>query len=149
MKAVVAAVVDVGFGFVDHDLEIAAILKFGAHPLGVFIEFGGIVGTGEQVLEEDGVGNADGPQVLHGPAQQAGLDMLIAGENNLADFDLRALLDHEGEAQGSGRNGPNLGADGGELTAVLGEQLLDHHLSAFDLGGVVLAFDRKAPLYVP
>ncbi len=39
-----------------------------------------------------------------------------------------------------------LGADGGELVTVLGEEILEDGLGALDAGGVVLAFDGEADL---
>ena len=68
------------FGSCTQDLEISAILILGANPLGVFFELGGVVGLGENVLQEDGVRDSDRLQVLHGGAQNAAVDVLVALE---------------------------------------------------------------------
>ena len=65
--------------------------------------------------------------------------LLIAVEDDLADLDGGAFLDVEGEGDGGGRDGLDFGADGGELVAVLAEQLLEDDFGALDAGGVVLA----------
>ena len=143
MEARVAGVVNLGLGILHQHFEVAAVLIFRAHPLGVFVELGGVVSLGEEVFQEDGVRNADRLQVLHGAAQNAGVDVLVADEGNLADFDLGPFLHHERDAHRGRRNGANFGADGGELPAVLGQQFLDRDFGFLDFGGIVLAFHRQ------
>ncbi len=137
----VSGVVNLGFGVVNQNLEIAAILVFGADAFGVFFQFGGVVSLGEQVFEEDGVRDADGLQVLHGRAQGAVVDMFVASEADVADLNLGAFFDDEGDGDGGGRDGTDFGANGGELTAVLGEQLLQNNFGLLDFGGIVLALN--------
>ena len=65
MESLVSGVVDLGLRVADTRLEISTILVFGADPLGIFFELGGVVGSGEDVFEEDRVRNADRAQILH------------------------------------------------------------------------------------
>ena len=60
-----ALVADLGRRLADDGLEVAAVAVGLAHALGVLFELAGVEGAGEQVLEKDGVRNADRPQVLH------------------------------------------------------------------------------------
>src|SRR6202030_2435768 len=62
--------------------EIPAILQRAANPLGIFLELAGIVGAGEDVLQEDRVRNPDRPQVSHGRAQLARRHSVIPGKAN-------------------------------------------------------------------
>ena len=52
-------------------------------------------------------------------------DVLVAVEADVADLDRRAFLDTEGDCDRGRRNGLDLGRDGGELVAVLGQQVLE------------------------
>ena len=61
-----ALVANLGLRLLDGGVGVALVAVGLAHALGVFFELGGVVGLGEEVLEDDGVGNADGLQVLHG-----------------------------------------------------------------------------------
>src|SRR5664279_2977561 len=72
--------------------------------------------------------------------------MLVAGEVNLANLNRGAFLDIEVDLHRGGRNGLDLGADGRELVAVLGENLAQHSLGPLDLGRVILAFLGEADL---
>ena len=81
-------------------------------------------------------------------AQGAVVDVFVAPETDVADLDLRAFLDHEGDGDGGGRDGTDFGADGGELTAVFGEQSFQDDFGFLDFGGVVLALDRQPDLAV-
>ena len=90
-----AFIADVGGGLADDGLEVAVVLVGHADPLGVFFELAGVVGAGEEVLQEDGMRNADRPQVPHGGAKGAAVDVLVAGEADVADLDRRAFLDVE------------------------------------------------------
>ena len=74
--------------------------------------------------------------------------MLVAGELDLAHLYRGAFLDVEVDLDGSRRNGLDVGLDGGELVAVLGEQFFEDRLGALDLGGIVLALDGKADLFL-
>src|ERR1039458_3227128 len=144
MDALMPGVVDFCLGIVHHDFEVAPVLVLGAHPLGVFSKLGGIVGLGKDILQENGMGNADRSQILHRRAQNPRLDILVAFELDLADFDLRSFLDHECEADRSGRNLPQFCANGGELPPVFGKQVLDGNLCLLEAGGIVLTFDHQA-----
>ncbi len=146
VKASGADVADLGLRVVNGSLEVAALLVGVADHFHVFAELGGVVGAREKVFQEDGVGDADGPRVAHGVAQRARLHVLVVLELDAAHLHLGAFLNHEGDGNGSRRNLPNLGADGGELAAVLGQQVLDHNLGALDAGWIVLAFLGKRDL---
>ena len=73
---------------------------------------------------------------------------LLPSKVNLADLNLGAFLDHKGDADRGRRNRPNLGADGGELASVFGQQFLDRHFGFLDLGGIVLALWGQSDLRV-
>ncbi len=59
-------------------------------------------------------------------AQVARRDVLIAGELDLAHLDRGAFLNVEVDGDRGRRNRLDVGLDGGELVAVLGEQLADY-----------------------
>ncbi len=92
--------------------------------------------------------DADGLQVLAWSAQLARAERVVALEGDLADLDRRAFLDVEGQRDGGGRDGLDIGPDGGELVAVLAEHLLQHDFGALDARGIVLAFDGEADLFL-
>src|SRR5208282_4643577 len=48
VKALASGVMDLGFGLIDENLEVAAVLVFGADAFGIFFELGGVVGLGEE-----------------------------------------------------------------------------------------------------
>src|SRR5208282_2124864 len=146
VEAFVSGVVDFGFGLVDQHFEVAAVLELSANALGIFFELGGVVGLGEEIFQKDGMRDADGLKVLHGRTQSAVIDMFIAPETNVSNFDLGPLFDDEGDADCCGRNGADFGADSGELTSVLGEQFFEHYFGSFDLGGIILVFHGESDL---
>ena len=119
-----------------------------AHALGILFQLGGVKSLREKILEDDGIGDADGLQVLHRAAQQECVDVLVAAEMNLAHFDGRAFLDVEVHLHRGRRNGLDLGLDGGELVAVLRQNVLEHSLGPLDARGVVLALDGEANLFL-
>src|SRR5271156_2996829 len=90
-----ALIPDMRGGDIDRGPEIAPILQRAANPLGIFLEFAGVVGAGEDVLQEDGVRNSNGPQVFHGRAQLARTHRAIALEGDISHLDGRAFLDDE------------------------------------------------------
>src|SRR5580658_3276892 len=139
-----SGIVDYGLRLLNQHFEVTAILVLGANPLGVFIEFGGIVGLREQILQKDGVWDPDGLQILHRTAQNAAVDVLISFEGNLTDLDFGSFLDQEGEAHGVWRDGMNLGPNRRVLSSVLSQQLLDRDLGLLYLGRIVLAFDGQS-----
>ena len=87
--------------------------------------------------------DADGSEVLHGPAQGAVIDVFVAPEADLPNLDFGPLLDDESNAHGGGRNRADFGADGGELAPVLGEQLFEDNFGLLDLRGIVLVLNRE------
>jgi hypothetical protein len=141
-----ALVANLRLRLLDGGVGVALVAVGLAHALGVFFELGGVVGLGEEILKDDGVGNADGLQVLHGPAQVEPADVPVAHELDFAHLHHRAFLDVEVDLHRGRRDGLDVGLDGGELVAVLGQQLLDDGLGLRDLGGIVLAFHRKRNL---
>ena len=72
--------------------------------------------------------------------------MFVAAETDAPDLDLGPFLNDESDADGGGRDGADFGADGGELTTMLGEQFLEDNFGLLDLGGIVLALDRESDL---
>ena len=72
VETLMTGVMNLSLGILTSDLEVAAVLVVIADPLGVFFEFGGVVGLGEQVFEEDRVRDADRLQVLHRGPQSRG-----------------------------------------------------------------------------
>ncbi len=60
------------------------------------------------------------------------------------NLNLGPLLDDESDADRSGRESAYFGADGGELTPVLGEQFLQDNFGFLDLRGIVLALHRES-----
>ncbi len=144
----VARVLDVGLRVVHQHLEVAAVLIFGAHALDVFVQFGGVVGLGKNVFQEDRVRDADRLQVLHRRSQGAGVHVLVSLKPDVPHLHLGSFADHEGHADRGGRNGTNFGADRRKLAPVLGQQLFQYNLGLLDLGRIVLAFYRKTDLAV-
>src|ERR1019366_6394574 len=125
---------------VGHDrLEVTLGLVFVADAFRVFLQFGGIEGLGEEGLEENGVWNADRPQVFHRRTQFAWLEILIAFENDPADFDLGTFFHYEGHRYGCRRNRMDFGTDRRELPAVGGEQFLNDDFGFLNPGRIVLA----------
>ncbi len=143
-----AFVANLGTGRFDGRVGVALVAVGQADALGVFVELGSVEGAGEQILENDGIRDADGLQVLHRAAQVKAAQVLIAGELDLADFDRRAFLDIEVDLHRGGRNGFDVSLDDGELVAVLGEQLCQYRLGTHHLGGVVLALNGEADLFL-
>ena len=148
VEARASGVVDFGFGFVHQYLEIPAVLELGANAFGVFFQFGGVVGLGEQVFQKDRVRDADGLQVLHGRPQRAVVDVFVAPEAYAPNLDLGPFLDHKRDGDGGRRDGSNFGADGGELMPVFREQFLQHNFRLLDFGGIVLALYRESDFAV-
>src|SRR5229473_5978882 len=142
MESRMASVMNFRLGVLHQHFEVATVLEFGPYSFCVFIELGGVIGLGKEVFQEDGMRDPDRLQVLHGAAKDSGTNVLVAHKSKLANSDLGAFLHHKSDADLGGRDGPLLGAYGGELPPVLGQQFLDRYLSLFDLGGIVLALRR-------
>ena len=141
-------VADVGLGLFGERLEVPAVAIGLANALGVFVQLGGVEGAGEDVFQEDGVGDADRLEVLHRGAQGAIGNALVAVEDDLAHLDGRAFLDVEGDGNGGRRNGLDLGLDDGELVSVFTEQRFEDGLGALDAGRVILTFDRQPDFFL-
>src|SRR6185437_6397941 len=139
-------IAQLGLGVLHDSLEVALLLVGLAYALGVLIQLAGIVGLGKYVFQENGMGNANGPQVLHGIAQFAALEFAIAFKADVAHLDLGSLFDDKGDGDGGGGDGTHFCAHGSELAAVLGQHFLDDHGSLGHLGGVELALHRKTHL---
>src|SRR5207253_3750792 len=120
-----AGVANVGLRLAGLSREVAALVIRLADALGVFVELGGVEGAVEEALQDDGARNADGFGVDHRLAQRAAGQVVVAVELDLADLDRRAFLNIEGDADRRGWDRLDLGADGRELVAVLGEQVLE------------------------
>ena len=114
-----AFVANLRLGFLDGGVGIALVAIGLADALGVFLQLGGVEGFREEILKDDRIRNADGLQVLHRAAQIKSAQVLVAGEIDLADFYRRAFLDVEVHLHRGGRNGLDIGLDGGELMAML------------------------------
>ena len=139
-----ALVADLGLGLFDGGVRVALVAVGLAHALRILFELRGVVGLREEVLEDDGIGNADGLEVLHRAAQVERADVPVALELDVAHLHHWAFLDVEVHLDRGRRNGLDLGFDGGELVPMLGQKLLDHGFGVLDLGGIVLAVDGKA-----
>src|SRR5436305_14503302 len=107
-------------GIADQCFVIPLLLIGVADALGVFVQLGGVVSAGKEVLEEDRLGNADRLQVLHGSAQVPLAQLLIALKGDLADLELGAFLDDEGDAHGGRWYLPDLGAESVKLPSAPG-----------------------------
>ena len=90
--------------------------------------------------------DADRPQVLHGGTEDAAADVLISVEADLTYLNLRAFFHYEGDAHGGGRNLPHFSTNAGELTSVLGKQVLDRNLGLLDACRIVLALHHQSDL---
>jgi hypothetical protein len=112
-------IADVGLGFAGLGHVVAAVVIDLLDEFGIFVEMAGVEGAGEEILKQDGVGDADGLGVVHRVAQGAVGDVVVAIELDLADLDGGAFLDLEGDADGGGWDGFIDGGDGGELVAML------------------------------
>ena len=112
-------------------------------PLLVFLELGGVVGLAEQVLQENGLGDADGAQILHGPPHEPVAEYGVAFKIDGADLDLRSLIHLEHDVQRRRRKRLQLRHDRGELPAALGQVILQDHLGALDLVPVIGRFRRQ------
>ena len=118
-------------------------------PLLVFLQLGGVVGFAEKVLQQNGVRDADGAQILHGPPHQTVAEYGVAFEIDFADLDLRSLIDLEHDVQRRRRKGLQFRRDGGELPAALRQVILQDHLGALDLVPVIGRFRRQVRRGVP
>jgi len=74
----VSSIVNLRLGSFTMTLKYPRFLVFVADAFGVFIQLGRVVGSGEDVFQEDGVRNSDGAQVLHGITQGSRLHVLVA-----------------------------------------------------------------------
>ena len=144
METLVPGVVDHRLGFVNHDLEIATILVFRPYPLSILFQLRGVVGLGENVFQEDRMGNTNRLQILHGGPQDPCSDVLVALELDLAHFDLGPFLHHERDSDRRRRNLPYFRPDGRKLVSVLREQALDCYFRFLNAGRIILAFHRQA-----
>ena len=70
-------------------------------------------------------------------------ERLVAHDRDRPHLHLRPFIDIENQLHGVRRRDAFVGGlHRGELPAVLGEQLLDHHFGALDFRGIELAFHR-------
>jgi hypothetical protein len=141
-----AGIADVGLGLTGESFGVALVAVGLAHPVRIFVQLAGVEGTREDVLEDDGVGNADGLQVLHRRHQFTVGERMVAGEGDLAYLDGRTFLDDKRQRDARRRNGLDLGPDHGKLMAVLTEHLLQYHFGALHARLVKLAFDVEGDL---
>ena len=94
-------------------------------------------------------GIAVGPGVAHGADNFAGGKRRVSRDDNFADLHLGAFIDVERELYGVRAGEPFKGGlDGGELAAVLGEQLFQNDFRFLDFRGIELAFNREADFAV-
>src|SRR5947209_10720024 len=90
-------IADLGLRVLHQNLEVSLLLILVADAFGVFSELRCVVGLGEKIFQEDGMGNPNRPQVLHSTAQFAAGQALVALELDLADLDLRAFTDNKSD----------------------------------------------------
>ncbi len=129
---------------VDLRPEIAPVLKCAAHSLRIFLEFAGIVGAGEEVLQENRVRNPHWPKVPHRRAQLARAHRPVAGEGDIPHFHRGAFLDDEVDRDRGGRDGLDFRLYRRELVPVFGQQFADHIDRPRQPGGIIGAFHREA-----
>src|ERR1700722_7748272 len=134
MHPLVSGIVNLGLRLVHNDFKIAAILVFVADAFGIFVELGGIVGSGKDVFQKDRVGHANGTQVL------------IGLELDLAYLDLGSFFDDKRNSHGGGGNLPDFRFDGRKLTAMFPKQAFDGHFRLLHFGGSLLIFYRQSGL---
>lgn len=73
---------------------------------------------------------------------------MITVEFYVADLNLRSFFDHKVDTDRCRGNLVYFGADGSELAPVLPQEVLQHNLSFFHLGWIVLAFLRKPDFFL-
>ena len=146
MAAHVSRIVNLRLGILHNDLEIAPVLVFIPDAFRIFLQLGGVVGSGEDVFQENRVGHANGPQVLHGVTQHARIDVLVALEPDLAHLDLRTFFDHKRDADCGRRNLPHFGPHRGKLPAMFRQQTFDRHFRFLHFRGIVLTLHRQSDL---
>ena len=139
-------IADLRRGVLHHYREVAAVLIFQTHALGIFVQLAGVVGSSEKIFQEDRVRNSRRLQVLHRRSQGARVYVLIALKLDLAYLNLRAFLHYKRNAHGRRRNLPDFRTHIRKLASMLPQQSLQHHFRALHFCGIVLAFLREADL---
>ncbi len=92
------------------------------------------------------MGDADRVQVLHRAHYIAARERRVAGDRDLADFDLGAFHHGENHFERGWRNAAQLRSHHCELVPVLGQQFLEHDGRVVDHIRVVHRFHRQADL---
>lgn len=124
--------------------EVALVLVVHTRQFDVLLQFRGVVGLGEDILEEDGVRHAYWPQIPHGADQGAAAECLIALDLDVPHLHLGPFVHPELQLEGSGRHGSEHRVDCGELTPALRQVLLENHLGPLDLAWIVCGLDRQS-----
>src|ERR1700734_1765234 len=141
-----ASVANVGLGLARKSLEVAFLAIGFTYAIRIFVQLAGVEGTWKDALQDDGVRDADGLQVLHRRHQFTVAEGMIASEGNLAYLDGRSFLDDKRQRNACRGNGLDLGADHGKLVAVLAEHLLQHDFGALHTRLVELAVSVEGDL---
>src|SRR5262249_31542563 len=125
--------------------EIAVVLIQAAYTyFQVFGQFVAIIGLRHHGNKRDVQGDAVRTIVAHRSNELAIAEGMIAGEFNLADFDLRPFINLENQNYRIARSNPLvLRRDFGELSSVLAKQFLNDNFGFFDSGRIELAFDGQ------
>ena len=141
-------VAHVGLRLARVGLEVALVLVGGPYALGVLVQLAGVKGPRKDLLQDDGVRYADRLQVLHRLHQLAMAQLVVAVKGDLAHLYGRAFLHMECQGHRRGRQRLDLGPDGCKLVSVFAQHLLQHHLGALHVSGVILALDGKLDLFL-
>ena len=108
----------------------------------VFLELGGIVGLGKDILEEDRMRNTDRMQVLHRPDHDQVAENRISLNFDFAHFHLRPFIHVEGYLERGRWDLSDFRIDGRELASSLRQIFLEDHRGALNFIRVVLRLNR-------
>ncbi len=113
----------------------------------VFVQLVAVIRLGHHGNECEVERDAVGPIVAHGTSQFAIAEGMIAGEFDLADFDLGAFLNFENQDDGVARcNAFILRGDFCKLVAVFPEQFAQHYFRFLDFRRIELTLNREPDL---
>ncbi len=134
-------------GVIDHSSrEVAVRLIELANAIGVFVQLGRVVGTCEQILKQQRMGQPDRLKVLHGANHLAVGERGVPVNDDVADLYLRPFVDRKGDVYTAGRNLANLWSYVCILMTALCFVFLEHVLRPLHFARVILRFRRQADL---
>ena len=110
----------------------------------ILIQLGAVEGFGHHGNVGDAERNAIWAVVAHRANDSAAGESLVSNNGDRADLDLGPFIDVENQFNGvAGCDALVSWLHSGKLPPVLGEQFLDNHFRALDLGGIELALDAQ------